>query len=102
MNSMELDSVYQLKSLCKTFYEKKEKLSNNLVQTLDALSNERPKTLNMKKKNLNLDLKHGNLNDDIEWMRINAERQRIQQYRDIAKDCAYLYYKILKRFVEET
>jgi hypothetical protein len=25
--SMELDSVYQLKQLCKAFYEKKEKLS---------------------------------------------------------------------------
>ena len=30
-SSMELDSVYQLKQLCKAFYEKKENLSNNLV-----------------------------------------------------------------------
>ena len=100
-SSMELDSVFQLKALCKTFYEKKERLSNNLIQTLDAMSNERPKTLLMKKNNLNLDMKNGNLYDDIEWMRINAEKERIQQYRRIAKDCAYLYYKILKRFVEE-
>ncbi len=73
-SSMELDSVFQLKALCKTFYEKKEKLSTNLVQTLDAMSNERPKTLLMKKNNLNLDMKNGNLYDDIEWMRINAEK----------------------------
>lgn len=26
-NAMELDSVYQLKNLCKTFYKKKEELS---------------------------------------------------------------------------
>jgi len=29
--SMELDSVYQLKQLCKAFYEKKENLSKSLV-----------------------------------------------------------------------
>lgn len=63
--------------LCKTFYEKKEKLSTDLVQTLDALTNERPKTLSMKKNNLNLEGKNGNVHDDIEWMRINAERERI-------------------------
>lgn len=45
-----------------------------MVQTLDAMSNERPKTLLMKKNNLNLDMKNGNLYDDIEWMRINAEK----------------------------
>jgi len=28
---MELDSVFQLKMLCKTFYEKKDKLTTNLV-----------------------------------------------------------------------
>jgi len=31
----------------------------------------------MKKNNLNMDLKNGNVHDDIEWMRINAERERI-------------------------
>jgi hypothetical protein len=30
-SSMELDSVYQLKQLCKAFYEKKENLSKSLV-----------------------------------------------------------------------
>eukprot|EP00347_Sterkiella_histriomuscorum_P011953 403370464 len=101
INSMELDSVFQLKMLCKTFYEKKDKLSTNLIQTLDALTNERPKTLNMKKNNLNMDMKNSNVHDDIEWMRINAERQRIQQYRKIAKESAVFYYKVLKKFTEE-
>jgi hypothetical protein len=49
---MELDSVFQLKNLCKTFYEKKNQLNQNLIETLDAMANERPKVLCMKKKHL--------------------------------------------------
>ena len=45
LSAMELDSVFQLKNLCKDFYRKKQLLSGNLVQTLDALSNERPGVL---------------------------------------------------------
>ena len=52
--SMELDSVYQLKGLCKAFYEKKLKLSKNLVQCLDALANERPWAVKMKKKHFDI------------------------------------------------
>ena len=66
-----------MKSLCRTFYEKKDKISNTLLQTLDALSNERHKTMNMKRKHLNIEGKNGNVHDEIEWMRINAERDRI-------------------------
>jgi len=49
-SAAQLDSVYQLKNLCMTFYEKKEKMQGALIQTLDALSNERPKAMQMKKK----------------------------------------------------
>ncbi len=80
---------------------KKEQISKNLIQTLDALSNERPKVINMKKKHFNIESKKNNWNDDIEWMRINAERERIQHYRSIAKDSTYFYYKVLKRITEE-
>ena len=73
-----------------------------MVQTLDALSNERPKVLSMKKKHLNFEGNGGNVHDDLEWMRINAERERISWYKQIAKDSAILYYKVLKRFAEET
>ena len=48
-----------------------------------------------------MDQKNGNVHDDIEWMRINAERERIQKYREIAKDSAVFYYKVLKKFTEE-
>ena len=75
---MELDSVYQLKQLCKTYYTKKETLSQALVQSLDALANERPWTLQSKKKHFKLD--SNNLITDIEFMRINAERDRIKKF----------------------
>lgn len=45
MAAMELDSVYQLKTICKDFYRKKQLMSTALIQTLDALSNERPTVL---------------------------------------------------------
>lgn len=45
MAAMELDSVYQLKNICKDFYRKKQLMSSALIETLDALSNERPAVL---------------------------------------------------------
>ena len=75
---MELDSVYHLKQLCKAFYEKKQSLSKNLIESLDALANERPWTVRMKKKHF--DTASNNLLTDLEYMRINAERERIKKY----------------------
>lgn len=97
---MELDSVYQLKQLCKAFYEKKENLSKELVQCLDALANERPWTVKMKKKHF--DTTSNNQRTDVEYMRINAERERIKKYQEITKGSAYTYYKILKDLTEYT
>lgn len=98
-SSMELDSVFQLKQLCKAFYEKKDNLSKSLVQCLDALANERPWTIKMKKKHF--DTQSNNLLTDLEYMRINAERERIKKYQDITKGSAYKYCKILNRITED-
>jgi hypothetical protein len=58
--------------------------------------------MNMKKKHLNNnELKNGNVHDDIEWMRINAERDRIALYREVAKESALFYYRVLKKITEE-
>ena len=75
---MELDSVYQLKQLCKRFYERKDYRNKTLVQRLDALANERPWAVRMKKKHF--DTQSNNLLTDLEYMRINAERERIQKF----------------------
>lgn len=46
-------------------------------------------------------MKHNNLITDLEYMRINAERERIKKYQDITKGSAHTYYKILKNITEE-
>jgi IS1 family transposase len=48
----------------------------------------------MKKKHF--DTSSNNLLTDLEYMRINAERERIKKYQEITKDSAYKYYKISK------
>lgn len=53
----------------------------------------------MKKKHF--DTASNNLLTDVEYMRINAERERIKKYQDITKGSAYTYYKILKRLTDE-
>ena len=55
MKSLELDSVFQLKKFTREFYERKTKMSNELVETLDALNNERPVVIKLKKKNFDSD-----------------------------------------------
>lgn len=77
-SSMELDSVFQLKQLVRTYYEKKELLSTQLVQSLDAMANERPWVLRSKKKHF--EASNSNLGTSIEFMRINAERDRIKRF----------------------
>ena len=53
----------------------------------------------MKKKHF--DTQSNNLLTDLEYMRINAERERIQKFQKITHGSAYTYYKILKRLTEE-
>ena len=100
MAAMELDSVYQLKNICKDFYRKKQLMSSALIQTLDALSNERPTVLQMKRRHFNPDAAPS-MRQSLEWMRINAERERIFRFKAIAKDTATMYYTILDRFTQE-
>ena len=95
-HSAELDSVYQLKMLCQTFYDKKDKMSTDLIETLDAMANERPKVVQLKKKHFAIEKSRSNVHTDLEWMRIQAERDRIEHFRQIAKDDAFLYYRVLK------
>ena len=99
MAAMELDSVYQLKYLCKDFYRKKQLMSQCLLETLDALSNERPVVLQMKRRHFNTDVA-GDKKASLEWMRINAERERIYRFKSIAKETATQYYIIMERFTQ--
>jgi len=75
-------------------------MSSSLLETLDALSNERPTVLQMKRRHFNPDVASSK-RESLEWMRINAERERIFRFKSIAKDTATQYYTILDRFTNE-
>lgn len=72
-------------------------MSASLVQTLDALSNDRPVMLQMKRRHFNTEVT-GDKKASLEWMRINAERERLYRFKSIAKDMAKAYYMIMDRF----
>ena len=86
------------------YYEKKGKLGKELVEKLDLLLSDRPFTLRAKRKNFVIEdpahpqgIKRKNFYFDIEMMRINAEKDRIQNFKHIAQTCAKTYYVICKR-----
>ena len=96
---MQLDSVYQLKNLCKNFYKRKQFVNESLIQILDAMTNERPVSLQMKRRHLNIDDSGtSHMSENLEWMRINAEKERIQRFKQISQETVNLYYKVLDRF----
>ena len=71
LKSMELDSVFQIKKFCREFYERKIKMSQDLVNTLDALNNERPATLKLKRRHFELDnYPQASRKEILEWMRL--------------------------------
>lgn len=45
--------------------------------------------------------KHKNFYYDIESMRLNAEKERIYHFKDIASRSAIIYYKILKQIIDK-
>lgn len=66
---------------------------------LDALSNERPEMLRMKRKHLDIENAGVEpMKEIIGWMRINAERERIKKFKEIASDSAETYYNVLEEF----
>ena len=51
----------------------------------------------MKRRHFNPDVA-ANKRESLEWMRINAERERIFRFKQIAKESASQYYTIMERF----
>ncbi|CDW74818.1 UNKNOWN [Stylonychia lemnae] len=94
--SLELDSVFQLKSLVKSYYEKKGNLAENLTETLYAMMCERPQILDAKKRNFfksyedptqGADVKKiRNLYFELEQMRLKAERERLTNYKEMIEN----------------
>ena len=101
-SSIHLDSVFQLKDLVRDFYVKRQTNNSQLIQMLDAMSNQRPEQLKMKSKYF--DLGDNDLGEPLEealkWMRINTECERIQKFKNVAKDQALTYYNVLEKFMD--
>jgi hypothetical protein len=96
---MELDSVFQLKKLCKELYTRKSNISDELIQTLDALNNERPAVMQTKKRYFNIkDSETASYKESIDWMRLNAEKERIQKFKNIVTNAAGVYYQVIEKF----
>lgn len=52
-------------------------MSKDLIETLDALNNERPNMLQFKRKHF--EIKNVQTKSErLDWMRLNAERDRIE------------------------
>jgi hypothetical protein len=77
--SLELDSVYQIKKYTKEYYQRKIILSKELLETLDAMNNERPSVIEFKRKHFDLD-QNVTKHDQLEWMRLNAEQDRVTKF----------------------
>jgi len=95
MKSLELDSVYQIKKFCRDFYQRKSQMSKELLETLDALSNERPSVLKNKSKHFSVDNQVSSKQESMDWMRLNAEKARVQRFKEIATSQTKSYYNIL-------
>ena len=53
----------------------------------------------MKRRHFNPDVA-GDKRGSLEWMRINAERERIYRFKSIANESATTYYVIMEKFTQ--
>lgn len=76
-------------------------MSKELLETLDALNNERPNVMQLKRKHFDMD-KYGTATkkERLEWMRLNSERDRVDKYKTIAVSQTKAYYTILEKYAK--
>lgn len=99
--SLELDSVFQIKKFVREFYDRKQKMSQGLLETLDALANERPGILKLKRKHFDSEESSPvTQREKLEIMRMNTERDRVDKFKDIALQETKKYYSVLEKFTK--
>ena len=70
-----------------------------MIASLDAMANERPQMLTSKKRHFNVADKHGTRKEvSLEWMRLNAERDRLSKLKDVVSQSAIVYYSLLEEY----
>jgi len=56
-------------------------MSKELLETLDALNNERPDVIQLKRKHFDLDkFENATQKEHLTWMRLNAEKDRVRKF----------------------
>lgn len=75
-------------------------MSKDLIETLDALQNERPGVLKSKRKYFDCD-EGQTKKETLEWMRLLSEKDRVDKYKSIAVTQTKTYYNILEKFVKK-
>ena len=62
-------------------------MSKELLETLDALINERPEILQAKRRHFSMESGPENQTKEerLEWMRLNAEKDRVEKFKQIVK-----------------
>lgn len=99
--SLELDSVFQIKKFVREFYTRKSKMSNDLLQTLDALQNERPGIIKSKRKHFDLEkAQTATKRERFDIMRLNTEQDRVNKFKLIALNETKRYYNLLEKFTK--
>jgi hypothetical protein len=83
------------------FYHRKSKMSNDLLQTLDALQNERPGIVKSKRKHFDMEkAQTATKRERFDMMRLNTEQDRVNKFKQIALNETKRYYNLLEKFTK--
>ena len=74
-------------------------MSKELLDTLDALNNERPAVIYSKRKHFGDDLQYAK-GEKLDRIRLNTERDRITRFRKVTLDQSGLYYTLLENLTK--
>jgi len=74
-------------------------LSKGLLDTLDAVNNERPTVLQNKRKHFEEEPKL-NKSEKMDWIRLQAEKDRITRFKKVTTEQSKVYYGILEQFIK--
>lgn len=77
-------------------------MSKELLETLDAMNNERPQVIKLKRRHFDMPQASAcsTKEERLEWMRLCAERDRVSKFKNVAIAQTKAYYKCLESFSE--
>lgn len=98
---LKLDSVHQVKSVVRTFYQKKNLLCAKLLDELDRMTAERPNLTELKKDFVSApEIPRQQIRDRMQEVRMNATLTRLHDFKHAAQRSVW-YFKVLQRMLHE-